>query len=129
MCAELTFRQLTEGQSLQLSCSLREWQGPPAGLHLYHRGGQTQTTLLYMAEGVEPKVNPEHRGRLRLHSGLHSLQVNVSILDLQRGDTGLYVWELTSGGVNSSEQVRVSAAKVLLLVEGLWFPLQCFHLS
>lgn len=82
-----------------------------------------------MAEGVEPKVNPDHRGRLQLHGGLRSPQVNVSIFDLQRGDTGLYLWELTSGGENSSEQVRVSATKVLLLVEGLWLLLQCFHLS
>lgn len=82
-----------------------------------------------MAEGVEPKVNPDHRGRLQLHGGLRAPQVNVSILDLQRGDTGLYMWELTSGEKNSSEQVGVSATKVLLLVEGLWLLLQCFHLS
>lgn len=120
-CAELIFRQLAEGQSLQLSCSLREQQGPPAGLHLYHLGGQTQTTLLSMAEGVEPKVNPHHRGRLQLHGGLRSPQVNVSVSDLERGDTGLYVWELSSREENSSEEVSVGAAKVLLLVEGVWF--------
>lgn len=120
----MIFRQLAEGQSLQLSCSLREQRGPPAGLHLYHRGGQTQTTLLSMAEGVEPKVNPHHRGRLQLHGGLRSPQVNVSVSDLQRGDTGLYVWELSSREENSSEEVSVGAAKVLLLVEGLWFSVQ-----
>lgn len=121
VCAELIFRQLTEGQSLQLSCSLPEQQGPNTGLHLYHCGGQTQTTLLSMVEGVELKVNPEHQGRLQLHGGLRSPRVNVSISDLQRGDTGLYVWELSFRGMNTSEQVSVSAAKVLLLVEGLWF--------
>ncbi|TNM97302.1 hypothetical protein fugu_015458 [Takifugu bimaculatus] len=120
-CAELIFRQLAEGQALQLSCPLGEQQGPPTGLHLYHRGGQTQTTLLSMAEGAEPKVNPQHRGRLQLHGGLRSPQVNVSVSDLQRGDTGLYVWELSSRE-NSSEEVSVSAAKVLLLVEGRWCP-------
>lgn len=77
-----------------------------------------------MAEGVEPNVNPDHRGRLQLHGGLRSPQVNVSVSDLQRGDTGLYVWELSSREENSSEQVRVGAAKVLLLVEGLWFLVQ-----
>lgn len=77
-----------------------------------------------MADGVEPKVNPHHRGRLQLHGGLRSPQVNVSVSDLQRGDTGLYVWELSSRKDNSSEEVSVSAAKVLLLVEGLWFSVQ-----
>lgn len=120
-CAELIFRQLTEGQSLQLSCSLPEQQGRHTGLHLYHCGGQTQTTLLSMVEGLELKVNPEHRGRLQLHGGLRSPQVNVSVSDLQRADTGLYVWELSSGGMNASEQISISATKVLLLVEGLCF--------
>lgn len=121
VCAELIIRQLTEGQSLQFSCSLPEQQGRHTGLHLYHRGGQTQTTLLSMVEGVELKVNPEHQGRLQLHGGLSSPQVNVSVSDLQSSDTGLYVWELSSREMNTSEQVSVSAAKILLLVEGLWF--------
>lgn len=130
MCAEVIFRQLAEGQSLHLSCSLPEQRGRPAGLHLYHCGSQSQTTLLSMVEGAEPKVNPEHRGRLRLHGGLRSPRVNVSVSELQRGDTGLYVWELSSGGGNASEQVSVvGAAKVLLLVEGLWFQRQSFHWS
>lgn len=129
VCAEVIFRQLAEGQPLHLSCSLPEQQGRPTGLHLYHCGSQTQTTLLSMVEGVEPKVNPEHRGRLQLHGGLRSPRVNVSVLELQRGDTGLYVWELISTGGNASEQVSVGAPKVLLLVEGLWFQRQSFHLS
>lgn len=129
VCAELIFRQLTEGQTLQLSCSLPEQQGGPTGLHLYHCSGQTQTTLLSMVEGAEPKVNPEHRGRLQLQGGLRCPQVNVSVSHLQRSDTGLYVWELSSRVVNASEQVSVSAAKVLLLVEGLWFSRQNFHFS
>lgn len=128
-CAEFIVRRLTEGQSLQLSCSLRDQQGPHTGLHLYHCGDQTQTTLLSMVEGAELRVNPEHRGRLQLHGGLRSPQVNVSILDLQHGDTGLYVCELSSRGRNTSEQVSISAAKVLLLVEGLWFQHQTLHLS
>ena len=128
VCPELIFRQLGEGQSLQLSCSLSGQQGLLTGLHLYHCGGQTQTTLLSMEEGGEPKVNPEHRARLQLHGGLRSPQVNVSVLDLQRGDTGLYVCELSSRW-NTTEQVGVSAAQVLLLVEGLWLERPSFHLS
>uniref|UniRef100_H3CI75 Ig-like domain-containing protein n=1 Tax=Tetraodon nigroviridis TaxID=99883 RepID=H3CI75_TETNG len=115
-CAELVFRQLPEGHTLQLSCSLGEQAGPHTELHLYHCGGQSQTTLLSVAEGVEPKVNPEHRGRLRLRGGLSSPQVNVSVSALQRGDSGLYVCERSSRGGNTSEQVSVT--KVLLLVEG-----------
>lgn len=119
-CADWAFRQLTEGQSLQLSCPLGgEQRGGHAGLRLYHRAGQTQTTLLAVAEGVAPKVNPEHRGRLRLRGGLRSPQVNVSVSDLRRGDTGLYVCELSYRGRNTSEQVSVT--EVLLLVEGRWF--------
>lgn len=131
VCAELIFRQLMEGESLQLSCSLQvqEQQGPPKGLHLYHLGGPTQTTLLSMAEGVEPKVNPEHRGRLQLHGGLNSPHVNVSLRDLRRGDAGLYTWELRSGAGNRSEQVSTGATKVLLLLEGLWSSRQSFRLT
>lgn len=129
MCAEVIFRQQAEGQSLHLSCSLPEQQGRATGLHLYHCGSQTQTTLLSMVEGAEPKVNPEHRGRLRFRGGLRSPRVNVSVSELRRGDTGLYVWELSSGGGNASRQVGVGAPQVLLLVEGLWFQRQSFRLS
>lgn len=128
VCAEVIFRQLAEGQSLHLSCSLPEQRGRATGLHLYHCGSQTQTTLLSMVEGAEPKVNPEHRGRLQLHGGLRSPRVNVSVSELRRGDTGLYVWELSSGGGGNASQ-QVGAPDVLLLVEGLWFQRQSFRLS
>ncbi|XP_070704139.1 uncharacterized protein [Pempheris klunzingeri] len=115
--AELIFRQLTESQSLELSCSPQQERRSLTGLHLYHRGAHSQTTLLSMAEGGELRVNPEHRRRLQLCGGLDSLRVNVTVTHLQPSDTGLYVWEL-SYRENSSDQLTLSAQKVFLLVQG-----------
>lgn len=113
--AELIFRRLTASQSLELSCSPNKLS--LRGLHLYHRGAQTQTTLLSMAKGGEIKVNPEHRGRLHHGGGLDSAQVNVTISHLQHNDTGLYMWELSYREENYSDLI-LSAEKVFLLVEG-----------
>ncbi|XP_018527259.1 uncharacterized protein LOC108880294 [Lates calcarifer] len=120
--AELIFRRLTASQSLELSCSPNKLS--LRGLHLYHRGAQTQTTLLSMAKGGEIKVNPEHRGRLHLGGGLDSAQVNVTISHLQHNDTGLYMWELSYREENYSDLI-LSAEKVFLLVEGAERPCQC----
>lgn len=121
--AELTFRQLTERQSLELSCSPQRERGSPTGLSLYHRGPWSQTTLLSLVEGGgEVKVDPEHRERLLLCGGLDSLQVNATLSHLRPSDSGLYVWEL-SYGQNSSDRVVLGAHRVFLLVDGagLWF--------
>ncbi|XP_070704138.1 uncharacterized protein [Pempheris klunzingeri] len=122
--AELIFRQLTESQSLELSCSPQQERRSLTGLHLYHRGAHSQTTLLSMAEGGELRVNPEHRRRLQLCGGLDSLRVNVTVTHLQPSDTGLYVWEL-SYRENSSDQLTLSAQKVFLLVQGSGRKCQC----
>ncbi|XP_035035763.1 uncharacterized protein LOC118122919 isoform X2 [Hippoglossus stenolepis] len=112
--AELIFRRLTENQSLELSCPLQRDLGSLRGLHLYHRGAQSQTTLLSMAEGGELRVDPERRGRLKLCGGLDSLRVNVTITHLQHSDTGLYMWELSFRG----EDLMPSNNQLFLLVEG-----------
>lgn len=126
---ELTFRQLTESQSLELSCSPQQEHGGLTGLHLYHRSVQSQTTLLSMAEDGELRVDPEHRGRLQLCGGLDSLQVNVTVTHLQPSDTGLYIWELT---YRDHPQIILSTEEVFLLVEGTgtWLThltIQCLH--
>ncbi len=124
--AELLFRRLTESQSLELSCSPQQEHGSLTGLHLYHRGALSQTTLLSMAAGGGLRVDPDHSGRLQLRGGLDSPQVNVTISHLQPGDTGLYMWEL-SYKESSSDQVILSTQKLFLLVEGtgMW----CRNLS
>ncbi|XP_041812224.1 cd7 antigen-like [Chelmon rostratus] len=119
---ELTFRQLTESQSLELSCSPQQEHGGLTGLHLYHRSVQSQTTLLSMAEDGELRVDPEHRGRLQLCGGLDSLQVNVTVTHLQPSDTGLYIWELT---YRDHPQIILSTEEVFLLVEGTGRSCQC----
>ncbi|XP_074513005.1 uncharacterized protein LOC141781277 [Sebastes fasciatus] len=123
--AELIFRQLTESQSLELSCSPQRRHSSLMGLHLYHRSAHSQTTLLSMAEGDEPRVDSEHRGRLQLYGGLGSLQVNVTISHLQLSDAGLYMWELRYRKENSSDRTILSAQKVFLLVEGTGRSCQC----
>ncbi|KAM9391614.1 uncharacterized protein KZ484_003141 [Pholidichthys leucotaenia] len=105
------------GQSLGLSCSPQRSHGSPSGLHLYYRGTQGQITLLSVGESGEVKVDPDHRGRLQLHGGLSSLQVNVTISDLQQRDAGLYLWELIYREENGSDQL-LTAQRVFLLVEG-----------
>ncbi|XP_075942237.1 uncharacterized protein LOC142944916 [Anarhichas minor] len=123
--AELLFKQLTESQSLELSCSPQQEHSTLIRLHLYHRNAQSQTTLLSMAEGGGLRVSTDHGGRLQLRGGLDSLQVNVTVTLLQRSDTGLYVWELNYRVDNSSDQISLSAPKVFLLVEGTGRSCQC----
>ncbi|XP_042361371.1 uncharacterized protein LOC121956978 [Plectropomus leopardus] len=123
-CAELIFRQLTENQSLELTCSPQQELSSLTGLHLYHRNAKSQTTLLSMAKGGKLRVNPEHSGRLQLYGGLDSLRVNVTMSHLRHSDTGLYMWEL-SYRENSSDQIILSAQKVFLLVEGTGRPCHC----
>ncbi|XP_019958431.1 uncharacterized protein [Paralichthys olivaceus] len=122
--AELIFRRLTENQSLELSCSLQRDLGSLRGLHLYHRGAQSQTTLLSMAEGGELRVDPERRGRLQLCGGLDSLRVNVTMSHLQHSDTGLYMWELSFRGEDRPD-LMLGAKQLFLLVEGGGRPCQC----
>uniref|UniRef100_A0A1A8CGP7 Immunoglobulin V-set domain-containing protein n=1 Tax=Nothobranchius kadleci TaxID=1051664 RepID=A0A1A8CGP7_NOTKA len=126
-CAELVFKRLTEGQSLGLSCLPQEDHGPPVGLHLYHRGVQTQTTLLSLSAARAVRVDPERRERLQLSGGLDSIRINVSISDLQLSDSGLYTWELSYRERNISDRMIQSEQKVFLLVEGAGRPRTCAH--
>ncbi|XP_054463181.1 uncharacterized protein LOC129098218 [Anoplopoma fimbria] len=116
--AELIFRQLTESQPLELSCSPQREHSTLTGLHLYHRSAHSQTTLLSMSKGRGLRVNKEHKERLQLGGGLDSLQVNATLTRLQHSDTGLYMWELSYREEKSSDQNVLSAQKVFLLVEG-----------
>ncbi|KAM7372098.1 hypothetical protein PAMP_009293 [Pampus punctatissimus] len=115
--SEVILKNLTENQSLELSCSPQQEHGNLTGLHLYHRSAQSQTTLLSMVEGSKLRVHLEHKGRLQFSGGLDSLQVNVTIFSLQYSDTGLYVWEL-SYRETSSDQIIPYTQKVFLLVQG-----------
>lgn len=114
---ELSFRQLAEDQSLELSCSPQQDLGRPTGFRLYHRSAQSQTTVMSMADGANLRLNPDHRGRLRLWGGLKSLQVNVTISNVQHRDTGLYMWELSYRKEDNSDTILI-AQRVFLLVEG-----------
>ncbi|MEQ2182146.1 hypothetical protein GOODEAATRI_019218, partial [Goodea atripinnis] len=111
-------RRLTEDQSLVLSCIPQQEHGHLVGLHLYHRGHQSQTTLLSVAEGTAVRVDPERRPRLHLSGGLNSPRINVSISHLHLSDTGLYMWELSYRQKNNSDQIILGAQKYILLVEG-----------
>ncbi|KAK2833557.1 hypothetical protein Q5P01_017446 [Channa striata] len=125
-CAELTFRHLTENQSLELSCSFQQDLSSLTGMKVYHRSGQSQTTLLSMAEGGGLRVNPEHRGRLQLRGGLDSQQVNVTISHLQHSDTGLYTLELSYRKEENSHLLRTTQS-IFLLVEGSGWSCDCSH--
>ncbi|KAJ0001467.1 hypothetical protein NQD34_006487 [Periophthalmus magnuspinnatus] len=113
--AEVAFWRVSESQSVELSCPITEHS---TQLHLYHRGTHSQSTLLSLSRGDPARVSPKHRGRLwlngGLHGGLHSAQVNVTLLHLESGDTGLYLWEMTED--NSSKHF-IYDQKIFLLVE------------
>lgn len=113
--AQLIFRQLTENQALELSYSPQRNDCSLMGLSLYHRSPQSQTTLLSMAWGDKLRVNPEYRGRLQVCGGLSSPLVNVTLSNLQPGDAGFYMWELSCEICNSAQ--HISGQKVFLLVE------------
>ncbi|XP_032442468.1 uncharacterized protein LOC116735000 [Xiphophorus hellerii] len=117
-CAEVIFQRLAEDRSLVLSCTPQQERGHLVGLHLYHRGPQSQTTLLSVAEGSTVRKDPERGARLQLSGGLNSPRINVSISHLQLSDTGLYMWELSYRQKNSSDQVLLGAQRYFLLVEG-----------
>ncbi|XP_034070921.1 cd7 antigen-like [Gymnodraco acuticeps] len=123
--AELILQQLMESQSLELSCSPQLGAGRLTGLHLYHHSAHSQTTLLSLAVGGELRVAPGHRGRLQLLGGLESPQVNVTVSQLQRSDTGLYLWELSYTEDSRLDQILLSAHQVFLLVEGTGRSCQC----
>ncbi|XP_041858046.1 cd7 antigen-like [Melanotaenia boesemani] len=123
--AQLVFKHLKEGQSLGLSLVLQQDHSSLAGLHLYHRGAQSQTTLLSLAEGRENRVDSGLQARLQLRGGLKSIKINVSIAHLQRSDTGLYMWEMRYREENGSHQIILDAQKIFLLVEEEGTSCQC----
>ncbi|XP_034045706.1 uncharacterized protein LOC117527458 [Thalassophryne amazonica] len=114
--AQLIFAQRTQTQSLLLSCSLERGPGSLTGLHLYHRRGHAQTTLLSISEHGDLRVDLEHQGRLQLCGGLDSLHVNVTLIHLQPSDAGLYMWE-QSYRQNRSDRTRLTEQKLFLMVE------------
>ncbi|XP_054891022.1 uncharacterized protein LOC129363155 [Poeciliopsis prolifica] len=117
-CPEVIFQRLAEDRSLVLSCTPQQERGHLVGLHLYHRGPQSQTTLLSVAEGSTARKDPERGARLQLSGGLNSPRINVSISHLQLSDTGLYMWELSYRQENNSDQVVLEPQRHFLLVEG-----------
>ncbi|XP_075880202.1 uncharacterized protein LOC142886851 [Nelusetta ayraudi] len=125
--AELIIRELTENQAFQLSCSPQPGHGGLMGLRLYHRRPHSQTTLLSMWRPSELRVDLGHSGRLLLRGGLHSPQVNVTIPNIQSGDAGLYVFEMSYTDGNSSEHVLLGTQKVLLLVKSTGGSCSCSH--
>lgn len=110
-------RELTENQAFQLSCSPQPSHGSLFGLRLYHRRPHGQTTLLSMSRLSDLRVDLAYSGRLQLQGGLLSPPVNVTIPNIQFGDAGLYICELSYTAGNSSEHILLSVQKVLLLVK------------
>lgn len=118
----MILKRLTEGQAVVISCSPWQAHGGLTGLHLYHRGVQSQTTLVSVTEAGEVTVATDHRARLVLRGDLSSMKVNVTISRLELSDTGLYMWDLSYRDTNSSDQMILCAQKTFVLVEvaGIW---------
>ncbi|CAF89044.1 unnamed protein product, partial [Tetraodon nigroviridis] len=110
-CAELVFRQLPEGHTLQLSCSLGEQAGPHTELPPVPLRGAEPDHPAVRGGGGRAQGQPGAPGAPALRGGLSSPQVNVSVSALQRGDSGLYVCERSSRGGNTSEQAKLEVGK------------------
>ncbi|XP_026020966.1 uncharacterized protein LOC113020888 [Astatotilapia calliptera] len=123
--AEVILKRLTEGQAVVISCSPWQAHGGLTGLHLYHRGVQSQTTLVSVTEAGEVTVATDHRARLVLRGDLSSMKVNVTISRLELSDTGLYMWDLSYRDTNSSDQMILCAQKTFVLVEVAGRPCHC----
>lgn len=130
VCTEVLFTHSARGQSTHFSCVP---EGPAAsltGFRLYRLypgspGQRAQATLLSVGGEGEgsggPSLDPRYRGRLVVASGgLGASWVNLTLSDLQPGDTGLYATELTSGTAasDSLERSHPTCPQVLLLVDG-----------
>ncbi|XP_061555928.1 uncharacterized protein LOC133414527 [Phycodurus eques] len=122
--ADVTFVQLAEKQSVELSCPPQQDRGGLTSLHLYHRRGQSQSTLLSLARGSEGelRLDPDYKRRLQL-SGRNSSWVKVTLSHLERGDSGLYVCE-NLYQENGSKRVFITQ-EVFLLVDASGKPCQC----
>ncbi|XP_029013564.1 uncharacterized protein LOC114859782 [Betta splendens] len=127
-CADVAFVHLSRNQTLELTCSPQRDLGGLTAFSLLHRGARGQTTVLAMAEGGELRVNPEHRGRVRLRGGLASPRLNVSIARVERGDAGLYAWELSYGGGGGGGSADVAGAhRAFLVVDAAGGACHCSH--
>ncbi|XP_061702566.1 uncharacterized protein LOC133514706 [Syngnathoides biaculeatus] len=122
--ADVTFVQLPEKQSVELSCPPLQDHGGLASVHLYHRRGQSQTTLLSLARGSsgELRLDPDYKRRLQL-SGRNSSWVKVTLSHLEQGDSGLYVCE-NLDRENGSQRVFITQ-EVFLLVDASGKPCRC----
>ncbi|XP_077397754.1 uncharacterized protein LOC144033476 isoform X3 [Festucalex cinctus] len=80
--ADVIFMQLEEKQSLELSCPPQQDRDGLTSLHLYHRRGPAQTTLLSLARGAEDqlRLDPDYKRRLRLSRGRNSSWLKVFLL-------------------------------------------------
>ncbi|XP_030638695.1 cd7 antigen-like [Chanos chanos] len=75
--------------SVEIHCAARESGGPPYGFSLKRNFSNQQ--VLYLHSGDNPTfTNPADKERIRVHGELDRNMVNVTISQLQSGDTGIY---------------------------------------
>ncbi|XP_077475761.1 uncharacterized protein LOC144088904 [Stigmatopora argus] len=119
----VTFMQLEENQTLELSCPPPEDHGGPTSIRLYHRRGPSQTTLLSLDPGLhgELRLDPDYERRLRLSGVGGASGVKVTLAQLQPGDSGLYACEKRDNGSRHIALTR----QVFLLVASPVKPCQC----
>ncbi|KAM9785038.1 uncharacterized protein LOC133170538 [Syngnathus typhle] len=99
--ADVIFVELVEKQSVELSCPLQQECGKLTTLHLYHRRGSAQRTLLSLGPGV--KVDPGYKSRLNLSGGCNSSALKVNLSHLKQSDSGMYVCENPDDGLSATQ--------------------------
>ncbi|XP_049601263.1 uncharacterized protein [Syngnathus scovelli] len=107
--ADASFVQLVEKRSLELSCPLQQERGNLTTLHLYHRRGSAQRTLLSLGPGDQLILDPDYKSRLNVSGGCNSSALKVTLSHLEQSDSGMYVCENLDEGL--------SANQLFLLVE------------
>lgn len=101
---------------MDISCELKPGHAQLTVFHLYRKSDQRKDLLLSVNQTEDNVHQPEYRKRIRVSGQLNSSKVNITLLDLRRGDTGLYVCEFTTA--DKSPKVLHSTEVILIVTDG-----------
>ncbi|KAG9263932.1 hypothetical protein AMEX_G22100 [Astyanax mexicanus] len=103
-------------QSVDISCEPKPENTQLTAFHLYRKSDQRKDLLLSVNQTGDKIHRPDYRRRIRISGRLNSSRVNVTLLDLRKEDTGLYVCEFRTAA--KSQQVLKPTDVILLVKDG-----------
>ncbi|XP_077069061.1 uncharacterized protein LOC143721963 [Siphateles boraxobius] len=110
---DLNYIQRLEGESVDMSCVTQASKSHPS-LYLRRRFGHSES-VLNISEDEGVRADPGIEGRIKISGQTKFLQtgeINVTLSDLRRTDTGLYVCDFSG---NPPDQHSVNTAFFLLV--------------